>query len=78
MKEKIQIWHLMGGSNGRRYIDEFILEYKKHIGKDYVVLMLESSLDKYSQDLKEGFEIAASESFFFEELVVLKAENRQH
>jgi release factor glutamine methyltransferase len=68
---------LDGGPNRRRYIDKFILKYKKYIEKDYVVLLLESSLDNYSQDLKKGFEITASERFFFEELVVLKIVDRK-
>lgn len=70
--KRIKDLNLDGGRNGRELIDKFILEYKNHIMKDHIVLMLESSLNNYKKDIKNlNAELVSNQKFFFEEIVVL-------
>ncbi len=64
---------LAGGHQGRVWIDMFLSEYKSHVLEDHVVLLLESSENKYEQDVvKLKADIVAKSHYFFEDLVVLK------
>ncbi len=68
-----RIYALDGGIKGRELIDSFIKEYNKHVKKEHVVLMLESSLNDYEKDVtKLNAEIVEEKNLFFEKLVVLK------
>ncbi len=61
-----------GGKGGRETIDRFISQYKYHVEDSHRVLMLESSLNSYMQDIKRlDAEIVCREHLFFEDLVVL-------
>lgn len=64
---------LDGGAKGRELIDKFIEAYPSFIEDEYVVLLLESSINGYESDVKRhNFEVVAKERFFFEEIAVLK------
>jgi release factor glutamine methyltransferase len=66
---------IAGGFQGRELIDRFIREYASHVLKDHVVLLLESSVNKYEQDAEKlHAEIVAKSHYFFEDLAVLKFE----
>jgi release factor glutamine methyltransferase len=63
---------LDGGKDGRGYIDRFIRSYKDYILDEHVVLLLESSFNKYEKDVKRlNARIVSKEHYFFEDLVVL-------
>ncbi|MCL5093082.1 MAG: methyltransferase [Candidatus Marsarchaeota archaeon] len=65
---------LDGGASGRELIDKFLKEYPGFIENEYVVLLLESSINGYEADVKRhNFKVVAKEHFFFEEIAVLKA-----
>jgi release factor glutamine methyltransferase len=64
---------LDGGPIGRKYIDILLNTFKSHVNKNYNILLLESSINKYEMDIKHyNAKIIASEKVFFEELVVLR------
>ncbi len=64
---------LDGGAKGRELIDKFIEAYPSFIKDEYVVLLLESSINGYKSDVKRhNFEVVAKAHFFFEEIAVLK------
>jgi release factor glutamine methyltransferase len=64
-----------GGFQGRELIDRFIGEYTSHVLEDHVVLLLESSANKYELDAERlHAEIVAKSHYFFEDLAVLKFE----
>lgn len=42
-----------GGINGREIIDEFLCNYKKHVLKDYLILMTESYWNNVNADIKK-------------------------
>lgn len=70
--EKIIDLALDGGKNGRKHIDIFLSTYKKYINKDGIVLLLESSINNYQQDIKNfNAKVVLSKKLFFEELVIL-------
>ena len=68
-----------GGVDGRKIIDPFLYEVKNHLNKGGLVQLIQSSLSDINETLeilsKEGFmcEIAGSEHFFFEDLVLINA-----
>lgn len=63
---------LDGGVNGRRYIDRFIATYKGHVLERHHVLLVESSFNRYEEDVRRlNARIVAKEHYFFEDLVVL-------
>ena len=68
-----------GGLNGRKVIDRFIEEAPNHLNDKGIVQMIQSSLSDNDMTLdmfdKNGFvaEIAVSEKFFFEEIVLINA-----
>jgi len=68
-----------GGLNGRKVIDLFLKEVKNHLNDKGIVQMIQSSLSDPEKTLlefdKQGFiaEIAKSERFFFEEIVLINA-----
>ena len=68
-----------GGLNGRKVIDRFINEVPNHLNDKGIVQMIQSSLSNNERTLDmfdaKGFiaEIAKSESFFFEEIVLINA-----
>ncbi len=63
---------LDGGINGREIINSFLSGFRDYVEQDHIVLLLESSLNNYQQDIKSlGANIAGTERLFFEELVVL-------
>lgn len=64
--------NLDGGPDGRKLVDRFIRCFSKHVNREHVVLLLESSLDRYEQDIKKlNATIICRDHLFFEELVVL-------
>ena len=68
-----------GGLNGRKVIDRFINEVPNHLNDKGIVQMIQSSLSDNERTLdmfdRNGFvaEIAKSESFFFEKIVLINA-----
>ncbi|MGC8649197.1 MAG: HemK2/MTQ2 family protein methyltransferase [Candidatus Micrarchaeia archaeon] len=64
---------LDGGIDGREIINKFLNTYKEHVLDKFVVLLVESSYNKYEEDIKNyKAEIVEKEHYFFEDLVVLK------
>ena len=70
---------LFGGLDGRKVIDRFINEVSNHLNDKGIVQIIQSSLSDNDRTLdmfdRNGFvaEIAASEKFFFEEIVLINA-----
>ena len=68
-----------GGLNGRKVIDLFLNEVKNHLNDGGIVQMIQSSLSDVEKTLnildEKGFiaEIATSEHFFFEDIVLINA-----
>jgi len=68
-----------GGKAGRKLIDPFILQCKKHLASSGRVQLVQSSLSNITKSFElfqnQGFqvEISASKSFFFEKIVILEA-----
>ena len=68
-----------GGLNGRKVIDRFINEVSNHLNDKGIVQMIQSSLSDNDRTLdmfdRNGCvaEIAESEQFFFEEIVLINA-----
>lgn len=68
-----------GGLDGRKVIDRFISEVSNHLNDKGIVQIIQSSLSDNDRTLdmfdRNGFvaEIAASEKFFFEEIVLINA-----
>ena len=68
-----------GGLDGRKVIDRFINEVSNHLNDKGIVQIIQSSLSDNDRTLhmfdSNGFiaEIAASEKFFFEEIVLINA-----
>ena len=68
-----------GGLNGRRVIDLFLSDVNNHLNEGGIVQMIQSSLSGNGETLerldREGFisEIAESEHFFFEDIVLINA-----
>ncbi len=64
---------LDGGLRGRVLIDKFLSEYASYVMEDHVIILLESSANKYEHDVEKlNAEIVAKAHYFFEDLVVLK------
>lgn len=62
-----------GGVKGREVMDRFLAAYKPYLAKDHAVLMIESSLNDYHNDLKKlRAQIVGRTHYFFEDIVVLK------
>lgn len=62
-----------GGKQGREVIDRFLSQYKSHLAKDHIVLLIESSLNNYEMDAKKlKAQIVGKTHYFFEDIVVLK------
>ena len=68
-----------GGLDGRKVIDRFIKEAPNHLNDKGIIQMIQSSLSDNDRTLdmfdRNGFvaEIAESEKFFFEEIVLINA-----
>lgn len=68
-----------GGLDGRKVIDRFIKEAPNHLNDKGIIQMIQSSLSDNARTLdmfdRNGFvaEIAESEKFFFEEIVLINA-----
>ncbi len=68
-----------GGADGRKIIDPFLYEVKNHLNKGGLVQLIQSSLSDINKTFeilsKEGFmcEVAGSEHFFFEDIVLINA-----
>ena len=68
-----------GGLDGRKVIDRFINEVSNHLNDKGIVQIIQSSLSDNDRTLdmfdRNGFvaEIAESEEFFFEEIVLINA-----
>lgn len=63
---------LDGGKGGREVIDRFINSYANHRSEDGKVLLLESSLNGYEEDIRRlGAEVISKGHYFFEDLLVL-------
>ena len=68
-----------GGLDGRKVIDRFINQVSNHLNDKGIVQIIQSSLSDNDRTLhmfdRNGFiaEIAASEKFFFEEIVLINA-----
>ncbi len=66
---------IAGGVEGRELIDRFLEGYAQHVMRDHTVLLLESSINKYEQDVgRLHAEIVGKAHYFFEDIVVLKFE----
>ena len=71
-----------GGRNGRKVLDRFLKECKKHLKKGGGLVLLSSSLNGHEKTIrtleKMGFEVEVicEERFFFERLYVIKAIRR--
>jgi release factor glutamine methyltransferase len=64
---------LDGGAEGREVIDRFLNEAASHLLDEHVILLLESSLNGYENDVvRLGAEVVCRMRLFFEELVVLR------
>ncbi len=64
---------LDGGKGGREIIEKFLHAYPKFAERKHTVLLLESSINNYEEDVKRlKAEVVAKEYFFFEEIAVLK------
>ncbi|MFI5412372.1 MAG: HemK2/MTQ2 family protein methyltransferase [Candidatus Micrarchaeales archaeon] len=69
------VYYLDGGVNGRETIDRFLAEYKKYLLPKHKVLLVESSLNSFEQDVKELKAKAVGKAhIFFEDIVVLEFE----
>ena len=74
-KSKRAYTALDGGTRGREVIDRFLSEYKAHVMKDHIVLMIESSFNGYKSDVKRlKARVVGKSHYFFEDLVVLAFE----
>ncbi|WP_297979528.1 HemK2/MTQ2 family protein methyltransferase [uncultured Methanobrevibacter sp.] len=68
-----------GGLNGRKVIDEFLNQVSNHLNEKGIVQIIQSSLSDNEKTLDmldaNGFiaEIAKSEHFFFEDIVLINA-----
>lgn len=63
---------LDGGGNGREYMDRFFLSYKDHMLEKHAVLLVESSFNRYENDVKRlKGKVVAKGHYFFEDIVVL-------
>lgn len=69
-----------GGRNGRKILDPFLEQFEKYLRVNGVLLLVQSSLNNSKKTInalkKKGFTVqrAAHEKFFFEELIILKAQ----
>lgn len=69
-----------GGKDGRKLLDPFLEEFDKHLNQNGILLLVQSSLNgprKTNKILREkGFKVTreAHSKFFFEELMILKAQ----
>ncbi|MCL5090260.1 MAG: methyltransferase [Candidatus Marsarchaeota archaeon] len=65
--------NLDGGIKGRELIDKFINRYIDYVNEEHIVLMLESSLNGYENDVEKlGGTIIKEKNLFFEKLAVIK------
>lgn len=63
---------LDGGRHGRQFMDRFISECRNYAMEDHIFLLLESSFNRYANDVKRlNAEVAAKQHYFFEDIVVL-------
>lgn len=63
---------LAGGVQGRELIDRFLAEYGSHVMAEHMVLLLESSQNRYERDVERlHAEIVAKAHYFFEDMAVL-------
>lgn len=63
---------LDGGKHGRQFMDRFISQCRDFALDDHVFILLESSFNKYEDDIKRlNAEVAAKKHYFFEDIVVL-------
>lgn len=66
---------LDAGISGRNVIDRIIAEYRSHVLEEHVVLIVESSINGYQDDVRAlEAEIVEKEHYMFEDIVVLKFE----
>lgn len=66
-----------GGEDGRGLIDRFINDSFKHLTKNGRVIMIESSVNKYEQDIKNlGAQVLGKKHMFFEDVVVITYSNK--
>ena len=70
--KKIKQLDLDGGKYGRKIIDRFLKDYKKHVLNRHLVLLVESSLNNYRKDVRRlDAQVVGKEHYFFEDIVVL-------
>ncbi len=69
-----------GGRSGREAIDRFLGEFRRYVSEDYVVLMIESSLNNYERDVEMfGADVVCERELQGERIVVLRfGSGRQH
>lgn len=73
---------LESGESGRELTERFLREFERHLNAKGVVLLLQSSVSGWGKTKEKleakGFavEIVGREKFFFEEIVVLKAQRK--
>ncbi len=69
-----------GGESGNKIINKFLAEFAKHLERGGILLMVLSSLNKHEKIINKlkkadfNVQIVGRKKFFFEELVVLKAQ----
>lgn len=67
--------NLDGGIKGRELIDKFIKYYTNYVDEEYIILMIESSLNDYENDVEKlNGKIVKEKNLFFEKLAVIKFE----
>ena len=73
---------LESGKDGREFTDRFLQEFEAHLNPTGIVLLLQSSTSHWNKtrEILEAkglsVKVEARQSFFFEELVVLKADSK--
>ncbi len=74
LNEKIdRIYALDGGIKGREIIDKFISQYSKFVLPEHTILMIESSLNFYKDDIEKlNAKEVGKTHMFFEDIVVLE------
>ena len=72
MPKSPELRALEGGRGGREVIERFLEEYKRHVSAKHSVLMAESSLNDYANDIPRlGAKVVKKAHYFFEDLAVL-------
>jgi len=67
-----------GGENGRELIDRFISGSFAHLSENGRVIMIESNINNYEQDIQRlGAKLLGRKHMFFEDIVVISYKNKK-